>query len=238
MAAEVLRLRRPPRRPCSPNAARAARDTSAITARRARTVSPARVCTATARPLLTSIRSTCCPVRICAPAGGGAPGERGRQLAAAADRHREPTLLTDHGQQPADDAAAGGIRRRVGVHGVAGHQQPGGLGAEQFLPHASSQQQQEPGQPQRLRGADPAQQLGGPAHRRERGEQRAQQRIGDPFPLLAQRQPGRAIARTVLFEAGGGALPIAVQHRGRGAVRARWMRQHAGRVGPPQPRAA
>jgi hypothetical protein len=53
-------------------------------------------------------------------------------------------LLSKHGEQPAEGAADRRGRRDVGVHGVAGLQQPGGFTAEEFLAHAGDGQGQEP----------------------------------------------------------------------------------------------
>ena len=141
------------------------------------------------------------PVRIAAPADSGPAGQRRRQLAR---RRRRGTGSRGAGRAwPAASrtrrctGASGG---RVGVGGVAGQQQPGRLAAEQLLAHAGGGQQREPQQPQRLGGADAPQQLRRAADGRERGEERAQQRLLDASPLPAQAQPRLAVARVVGVE--------------------------------------
>ena len=58
--------------------------------------------------------------------------ERRGQLPGAALGHREAVLLAEAAEHPAEQAAAGGVGRQVGVQRVAG-QQPGGAVAAKAL---------------------------------------------------------------------------------------------------------
>ena len=143
-----------------------------------------------------------------------APLQRRGQLARAPHRHREPVLLAEHRQQPAEGPADRCVDRRVRVRGVAREQQPGTFAREQFLAHPLRRQQEEPGEAQRFGRADRPQQRHRAADRRERREERAQHRVADRVPLPAQLEPRVAVARVLLGQARCRRLPVAEQERG------------------------
>jgi hypothetical protein len=160
--------------------------------------------------------------------------QRRGQLPGPADRRREPVLLAQHHQQPAEHPTDRRVRRGVGVRGVAGQQQPGRLAAEQLRGHPAGRQGQEPRGAQQFGGAQPPRQPHRAADRRERGEQRAQHQVAELVPVLAQPQPGLAVTGVVGVQAGRGLLAVAVQHRRGLAVRAGRVGQHGRGVGPLQ----
>ena len=67
----------------------------------------------------------------------GARGSRPRdqcigQPLRPASGHGEPDVLAEHGEQPTEDATAGGVGRHIAVHGIAGQQQSSSVALELF----------------------------------------------------------------------------------------------------------
>ncbi len=129
-------------------------------------------------------------------AAGGEPGdERIAERAGPALRHGEADVLGEHGEEPAERGAAGAGGRDVGVHRVAGHEDPRALAVELLLPEAQHGEHEAADEAQQVGGARRAEQADGAAHRRERREQGAQQRLAQLLPLRGEAAPRVAVAR-------------------------------------------
>ena len=117
----------------------------------------------------------------------------------AARREREPVPLAERGEEEAEEAAERGIRRQVGVQGVAREQQRRAFAVEALLG-------------ERAHGCSAIRRELAQAARAEAGQQRTPARTGgtgvvrprrsrlDARPEPHQLAPGVAVARCVVVE--------------------------------------
>ena len=160
--------------------------TSARTARRARTTDPSarRTPTATPRACSTSVTfalvSMRPPNRRTSDAVSSPAPPRGTGL---------PTSCAEHRQQPAETRAAGLVRAQVRVHRVARQQHTSALAREEFLAQTTHRQRQHPREPQCVTGTGGPQQRQTAAHRWERAQQRAEDRVAHGLPARVLRLP-------------------------------------------------
>lgn len=114
----------------------------------------------------------------------------------------------------------------------AGEEATSGIGDEVLLAEATSQQQREPSEPAEIPASEASPQLEGRRHRRERGEERTEERLGDPRPLVVEALPRLAIAGSAGIAAGDRLPEVSGQHWA-GAVEAR-VGEYDRRMSPPQ----
>src|SRR5690606_1672319 len=113
-----------------------------------------------------------------------------------------------------------------------GQQQPRTVTVVELRAQRPYGHRQHPRQPQRLRHCEGAQQPRRGAHRRERGEQRVQQRVLPPLPLVELVAPHLTVTRVERRHRGDGGLQVPVEQGG--PIVRQYVGEHGGGVPPPQ----